>query len=100
MIIRTGLRADEIREIFREVLGSFKDELIEELKESFFESTGKTQADDSVVVTSDVCKRWGKSRTTISKLIRTKKLIPVGRYGHSFTFMTSDVVGLFGAPVW
>jgi hypothetical protein len=99
MIIRTGLRADEIREIFREVLEDFKDELIGELKESLFKSSKKNQLDDSVVVTSDVCKRWGKSRTTISKLIRTKKLVPVGRYGHSFTFRTSDVVELFGGPV-
>jgi hypothetical protein len=93
------IKGDEIREIFRDVLGGFKDELIEELKESLFNSSGKIQSDGSVVRTSEVCKRWGKSRTTLSKLIRTKKLIPVGRYGHSFTFRTSDVVELFGGPL-
>jgi predicted DNA-binding transcriptional regulator AlpA len=96
----TDIKADEIREIFREVLEDFKYELLEELKEELFESSAETQSNASLVRTSEVCKRWGRSRTTLSKLIREKKLRPAGRYGHSFTFRTSDIVALFGEPVY
>jgi len=99
MSIGTDIKADEIREIFREVLEEFKYELIEELKEELFDSSRETQSNASLVRTSEVCKRWGRSRTTLSKLIREKKLTPAGRYGHSFTFRASDVVALFGGPV-
>jgi hypothetical protein len=97
MIIRKGLTADEIREIFQEVLEDFKEDLIEELKK---ESQKEIPPEDLPLCTSEVCRRWGRSRTTLSKLIKAKKLFPVGRYKHSFTFKTSDIVRLFGVPVF
>jgi hypothetical protein len=96
MVIYKGLTADEIRDIFQEVLEDFKVDLIEELKG---EMQNEISSTDMPVCTSEVCRRWGKSRTTLSKLIKAKKLAPVGRYKHSFTFRTSDIVRLFGEPV-
>jgi hypothetical protein len=96
MVIYRGLTADEVREIFQEVLDDFKADLIEELKG---EVQKKVSSEDKPVCTSEVCRRWGRSRTTLSKLIKSKKLTPAGRYKHSFTFRTSDIVRLFGVPV-
>lgn len=95
MIVRIGVTADEMRKIFQEVLEGFKEELLEELK-------GLPQelpSDDPPVTTAEVCKRWGRSRTTLSQLITDKRLVPVGKFKHSFTFRTSDIVKLFGMPV-
>jgi hypothetical protein len=96
MVIYKGLTADEIREIFQEVLDDFKVDLVEELKG---EAQNEVSSTDTPVCTSEVCSRWGRSRTTLSKLIKARKLVPVGRYKHSFTFRTSDIVRLFGVPV-
>jgi hypothetical protein len=96
MIIRKGLTSDEIREIFQEVLEDFKTDLIEELRG---EVQKEVSSKDIPVCTSEVCRRWGRSRTTLSKLIKAKKLAPVGRYKHSFTFRTSDILKLFGIPL-
>jgi Helix-turn-helix domain len=99
MSIRTRLTVDEIKEIFRDVLEDFKGILLEDLKQNFLEASEPVPAHDLLVRTSDVCKRWGRSRTTLSKLIRAKKLIPAGKYGRSFTFRTSDIEKLFGRSV-
>jgi hypothetical protein len=96
MIIYKGLTADEVREIFQEVLEDFKVDLIGELKG---EVQNEVSLADTPVCTSEVCRRWGRSRTTLSKLIKAKKLTPAGRYKHSFTFRTSEIVRLFGEPV-
>lgn len=99
MSIRTKLTVDEIKEIFFDVLEDFKKALIEELKQEVLQSLKVVQMDDPIVRTSDVCKRWGRSRTTLSKLIRAKKLTPAGKYGRSFTFRTSDIERLLGRSV-
>ncbi|MBN8653925.1 MAG: helix-turn-helix domain-containing protein [Cytophagales bacterium] len=99
MSIRTKLTVDEIKEIFFDVLEDFKKALIEELKQEVLQSLKVVQADDPIVRTSDVCRRWGRSRTTLSKLIRAKKLTPAGKYGRSFTFRTSDIERLLGRSV-
>jgi predicted DNA-binding transcriptional regulator AlpA len=99
MSIRTKLTVDEIKEIFFDVLEDFKKALIEELKQEVLQSLKVVQTDDPIVRTSDVCKRWGRSRSTLSKLIRAKKLTPAGKYGRSFTFRTSDIERLLGRSV-
>jgi predicted DNA-binding transcriptional regulator AlpA len=99
MSIRTKLTVDEIKEIFFDVLEDFKKTLIEELKQDVLQSLKVVRADDPIVRTSDVCRRWGRSRTTLSKLIRAKKLTPAGKYGRSFTFRTSDIERLLGRSV-
>jgi predicted DNA-binding transcriptional regulator AlpA len=99
MSIRTRLTADEIKKIFRDVLEDFRNTLIEELKQNFLETAREIRTNDPVVRTAEVCKRWGRSRTTLSKLIRAKKLSPAGKYGRSFTFRTSDIERLFGRSV-
>ncbi|MBT1697158.1 helix-turn-helix domain-containing protein [Fulvivirgaceae bacterium PWU4] len=91
----TELSADEIRKIFREELEDFKDELLEELAVL----SQNVPPEDPPVTTAEVCRRWGRSRTTLSKLIRSQKLAPIGKYKHSFTFRASDIVRLFGMPV-
>lgn len=95
MIVRTGLTADEIRKIFREELEDFKEELLEELGAL----PQNVPSEDPPVTTAEVCRRWGRSRTTLSKLIKNKSLVPMGRYKHSFTFKSSDIVKLFGMPI-
>ena len=99
MSIRTKLTVDEIKEIFFDVLEDFKKALIEELKQEVLQSLKVVQADDPIVRALDVCRRWGRSRTTLSKLIRAKKLTPAGKYGRSFTFRTSDIERLLGRSV-
>ena len=94
MILRTGLTADEIRKIFQEELEGFKEELLEELKGL----PQEVPSEDPPVTTAEVCRRWGRSRTTLSKLIKNKSLVPTGRHKHSFTFRSSDIVKLFGIP--
>ena len=98
MRLRSELTVEQIKEMLREVLEDFKDELIEELREGITRPV-KPEPNDPLVRTAEVCLRWGHSRTTISKLVKAKKLVPAGRYGHSFTFRTSEVVGLFGRAV-
>lgn len=99
MSIRTKLTKDEIKEIFRDVLEDFRETLIEELKQNLQESAKELKSNDPLVRTAEVCQRWGRSRTTISKMIRAKKLTPAGKYGRSFTFRTSDIKKLFGESV-
>jgi len=96
--MRSELTVEQIKEMLREVLEDFKDELVEELREVLTQPV-KPERNDPLVRTGEVCLRWGRSRTTISKLVKAKKLVPAGRYGHSFTFRTSDLVGLFGRAV-
>ena len=76
--------ADEIKEILREALDEFKQELVTELKVELLSI--EKPPDDPLVRTSEICLRWGRRRTTVSRLIKEKKLIPVGKYGHSFYF--------------
>jgi predicted DNA-binding transcriptional regulator AlpA len=99
MSIRTKLTVDEIKEILNTVLNDFKKTLIDEVRENMFQSMKLSQADDPLLRTLDVCKRWGRSRTTLSKMIRDRKLTPAGKYGRSFTFRTSDIEKLFGRSV-
>lgn len=96
MIVRTGLTADEMRKILQEVLEGFKEELLEELKTLPQELPSEVPP----VTTAEVCRRWGRSRTTVSKLVKYKKLVPIGKYKHSFTFRASDIVKLFGEPIY
>jgi len=98
MRLRSELTVEQIKEMLREVLEDFKEDLIEELREGVTQPV-KPERNDPLVRTAEVCLRWGRSRTTISKLVKARKLVPAGRYGHSFTFRTSDVVGLFGRAV-
>ena len=98
MRLRSELTVEQIKEMLRDVLEGFKDELIEELREGITQPV-KPVPNDPLVRTAEVCLRWGRSRTTISKLVKAKKLVPAGRYGHSFTFRTSELVKLFGKPV-
>jgi predicted DNA-binding transcriptional regulator AlpA len=98
MRLRSELTVEQIKEMLREMLEDFKDDLIEEFREGIMQPVVKPEPNDPLVRTAEVCLRWGRSRTTISKLVKAKKLVPAGRYGHSFTFRTSDVVGLFGRP--
>lgn len=98
-MVRTRLSADDIRKIFKEVLEDFKENLLKGLRDEAKMSSQDLVPDNQLIPTSEVCRRWGRSRTILSKLIRTKKLTPIGKYGHSFTFRTSDIVGLFGKPV-
>jgi hypothetical protein len=99
MMARTRLTADDIREVLYEVLEDFKEELLKELRSDIRMSSQDLVPDNQPIPTSEVCRRWGRSRTVLSKLIRTKRLAPVGKFGHSFTFKTSDIVRLFGKPV-
>jgi hypothetical protein len=98
MRLRSELTVEQIKDLLREVLEDFKDELIQELREGITQPV-KSEPNDPLVRTAEVCLRWGRSRTTISKLVKARKLVPAGRYGHSFTFRTSEVVGLFGKPL-
>jgi hypothetical protein len=93
MRLKSELTVEQIKEMLREVLEDFKDELIEELREGITQPVAEPESNDPLVRTAEVCLRWGRSRTTISKLVKAKKLVPAGRYGHSFTFRTSEVVG-------
>ena len=97
-IIKAGLNADEMREILQEVLKDFKDDLIQEIKEALKEPEAEINLDDTTVSTNEVCKLWGKSRTTICKLIKSKKLNPSGKYKRQFLFLTTHIIRLFGPP--
>lgn len=98
MRLKSELTVEQIKEMLREVLEDFKDELIQELREGMTQPV-KLESNNLLVRRAEVCLRWGCSRTTISKLVKAKRLVPAGRYGHSFTFRTSEVVGLFGRAV-
>jgi hypothetical protein len=97
--MKTGrLDVDELIEMFREVLEDFKAELIGELKNADDHAL-KVNDDDPPVSTSEICKRWGKSRTTLSRLVKAKRLVPSGKYKRQFLFPTSDIIELFGQPM-
>jgi hypothetical protein len=51
------------------------------------------------VTTSEVSKRWGKSRTTLIKLKKEGKIVPIGRYGKEFIFEPSDIIAVLGNPL-
>lgn len=96
--MKTGrLDIDELMEMFREVLEDFKTELIGELRNADDHAL-KIKDVDPPVSTSEICKRWGKSRTTLSRLIRAKRLVPSGKYKRQFLFLTSSIIELFGQP--
>jgi hypothetical protein len=51
------------------------------------------------VTTSEVSKRWGKSRTTLIKLKKEGKIMPIGRYGKEFIYEPSDIIAVLGTPL-
>lgn len=51
-----------------------------------------------LVTTREVMKRWVKSRTTIIKHSKARRLNPAGKRGREFLFSSIDVVRVFGHP--
>lgn len=95
---RGSLSEDDIREIIREELGEFKADLIKEMRSSKPPKIKEVHKEPSPVSTSEVCRRWGKSRTTLCKLVRDGELIPTGKFKREYLYRVSDVVDLFGEP--
>jgi len=50
------------------------------------------------VSTSEIKKRWSKSRTSVIKACREKRLKLSGKRGKEFLFGINDVIEIFGAP--
>lgn len=88
-----------IREVIRVEMARIRDEILEKqaTMHSFIFPAGANAG--LSVTTAEVCRRWGRSRSTLCRLVRDGKLIPVGKYRQSFTFKLGDVTSLFGPPV-
>lgn len=95
---KVRLSAVELQDIFLNVLRDFKADLISDLKK-INESKLSINFDDHPVSTSEVCRRWGKSRTTVSRLVKLKLLVPSGKFKREFLFLTSDIIKAFGQPI-
>lgn len=77
----------------------------------FREEIFRTQADkedirgaerggaDQLVTTAEACRRWGRSRSTLCRLVRERRLVPTGKYRQSFTYRAADITALFGPSV-
>jgi hypothetical protein len=59
MRLRSELTVEQIKDLLREVLEDFKDELIEELREGITQPVGESEPNDPLVRTAEVCLRWG-----------------------------------------
>lgn len=95
---KVRLSAVELQDIFLNVLRDFKTELINDLQE-INKRKPSVNFDDRPVSTSEVCERWGKSRTTVSRMVKLKLLVPSGKFKRQFLFFTSDVIKMFGQPI-
>ena len=88
----------EMRKVVHEALSDFKKSMLAELDTRLREMDISGKDNYALLTTEEVCRRWGRSRTTITQLIKQNKLSPTGKYRRSYTFYTSDIENLFGKP--
>jgi excisionase family DNA binding protein len=86
----------EMRKLVHEALSDFKTSILAELDTRFREINTNSKDMYAYLTTEEVCRRWGRSRTTLSQLIKQKKLSPSGKYGRSYVFRQEDIIQLFG----
>jgi hypothetical protein len=88
-----------IREVIRAEMARIRDEVFENQATMHSSILPAGSGAGLSVTTAEVCRRWGRSRSTLCRLVRDGKLTPVGKYRQSFTFRLGDVTCLFGPPV-
>ena len=86
----------EMRKVVYEALLDFKKSILAELDTRFRAINTNSKDKYAYLTTEEVCRRWGRSRTTLSQLIKQKKLSPSGKYGRSYVFRQEDIIQLFG----
>jgi hypothetical protein len=91
---------EEIQECVREAVS----ELLLELKPLLAGMPEKGKANPISIIskervsTSEVRRRWGKSRTTIRKCCKEHSIRPAGKFGRQFLYSFDDMVRIFGFP--
>ncbi|HXA01966.1 MAG TPA: hypothetical protein VNW99_08260 [Cytophagaceae bacterium] len=92
---------DEIQESVREAVS----ELLLELKPLLGGMPEKEKTNSIAITstervsTSEVKRRWGKSRTTIRKCCKEQSIRPAGKFGRQFLYSFDDMVKIFGHPI-
>jgi hypothetical protein len=92
---------EEIQESVREAVS----ELLLELKPLLTGMREKGKANSISIIskervsTSEVRRRWGKSRTTIRKCCKEHSIRPAGKFGRQFLYSFDDMVKVFGHPI-
>lgn len=61
-------------------------------------ATSISHKQEEQVSTSEIKRRWGKSRTTIIKCFKECSILPCGKYGRQNLYAFTDVVKVFGEP--
>jgi len=88
---------EKFEELLMEKLRIVKEEIIKEIK------CNRLNTDDciyeSILTTAEVKRQWGCSRTTLNKMMKEKKIAPVGKHGRSFKFRSSELIKVFGEPI-
>lgn len=67
-------------------------------KSTNIKTTSITDKSQLHVSTSEIKRRWGKSRTTIIKRFKEYSIMPCGKYGKQNLYEIMDVVKVFGEP--
>jgi hypothetical protein len=88
-----------IREVVSEELTVFREEIFRMQANKEDIRGAERGGADQLVTTAEVCRRWGRSRSTLCRLVRERRLVPTGKFRQSFTFKVADIASLFGPPV-